>query len=185
MRKQYRYVLLILASALAGATSPPLAVDITPIQQFFLIKELKPDVERLGIIWDGSTVDVDATMKQLQRAGAASHIKVFLAEVSSLKDVAPQFRTLSRQRKVQALWVYNGKGVMDNKFARSYLIKNATSSEILIFAPDDSWVSEGASVFVQKADGGIKLVVNRASAEALALTIPEKYADRTQYLAAN
>ncbi|NNF58900.1 MAG: hypothetical protein HKN04_11745 [Rhodothermaceae bacterium] len=124
-------------------------------------------------------------MPQVQRAGASTSIKVFLAEVSNLKDVAPQFRTLVRQHDVQAIWIVDASGVISNSVARSFLIENATKKNLPIFATGDDWVSEGASVAVQKGEAGIQLRVNRAAAEAMSLQIPEKYIERTEYLAAN
>ncbi|GIV61236.1 MAG: ABC transporter substrate-binding protein [Rhodothermaceae bacterium] len=186
MRMPFRFATTLLILFVAGAAVPePLEEGPTPIQQLFVIKELKPGLERIGLIWDKNVTDTGALMPQVQRASASTGIKVFLAEVADLKDVAPQFRTLAREHQVQAIWILESTGVMDNGVTRSFIIKNATSAGLPVFAPSEAWVNEGASVAVIKDDGGISLLVNKAAAEAMSLTIPEKYLERTQYLALN
>ncbi|QXD16057.1 ABC transporter substrate-binding protein [Rhodocaloribacter litoris] len=186
MRMPHRIAVLSFVLALAGAATPVRLEDgPTPIQQMFVIKELKPDIERIGLIWDKNATDTEALMPQVQRASASTGIKVFLAEVTDLKDVAPQFRTLTREHQVQAIWILESTGVVDNSVTRSFIIKNATSANMPVFAPTEAWINEGASVAVLKKDGAISLLVNRAAAEAMSLTIPEKYLERIQYLAMN
>ena len=185
MRRTYQVALLVLALNVMGAALPTRTfTDATPMQQMFVIKELKPGIERVGIIWDPSG-NHDAIMEKIQRASTATGIKVFVGEASGLSDVGPQFRTLFREHKIEALWIVDNEGVISQSVARNFLIKEATQSGLPIFAPSRDWIDAGASVAVSKVDGSIQLFVNRAAADALSLQVPEKYLERTEYLAAN
>ncbi len=65
------------------------------------------------------------------------------------------------------------------------MIKNAVKGDILLFAPSEDWVDEGAFITMKKQDGKIFLVVNKSAADALSLTVPQKYAEHRQFLAAH
>lgn len=159
--------------------------DVTLLQRMFLVKEMKPDVQRVGVIWSKSMAENQTAVADLNRASAASGIKVITAPVADLKDVAPMFRGLVRQHNIDVLLIVEGDGVMDNKVSRGFLIKSATESGIALIAPKNDWVQEGACATFKKEADGIHLVVNKKAAEALSLTIPEKYLERTQFLALN
>ncbi len=159
--------------------------DVTPIQQLFLIKELKPDISRIGVIWDKSATSRNQILSQLERASAATGIKVIVGEVSNLQEVAPQFRTLLRDHKIEALWILEESGLLGRAATRSFLIKSATQAGMPVFAPSETWLKEGACVTWRKDAGGIQLVVNKAVAEAMGITIPNKYQNRTAFLAMN
>lgn len=174
--------LLLLTAAFPAPTAFPSGV--TPIQQMFVMKELKPDIERVGIIWD-KNVNRDDVMPQIQRAAASAGVKVFVAAVSDIKEIAPMFRDLVRTNNVNALWIVDEDRVVSSDIGRKYLIKTATEFGLPIFAPTPKWVNEGAAVALKKESDGIQLVVNKAAAQAASLKIPEKYLDRTQYLASN
>ena len=173
---------LVLVAALILAAFYPAqrASDVTPMQQMYIMKEVKPNIERLGIIWNNATHD-EETLTKIRRAGTSLKVQLFLAEVSDLSDIAPQFRSLTREHKVQAVWVIKNDGLLDSSTGKSFLIKNAVKAGLPLFAPSDDWVSEGAFIAMKKQDGGIHLVVNKSAADALSLAVPAKYAERTQF----
>nr|6K1Y_A Chain A, ABC-type uncharacterized transport system periplasmic component-like protein [Rhodothermus marinus DSM 4252] len=179
------FTVLSLLLTSAFTLFPETETEVTPIQQLFLIKELKPGIARIGVIWDKNAANRDEVLPQLQRASAATGIKVVVAEVASLQEVAPQFRTLLRDHQVEALWVLEESGLLGQAAARSFLIKNATQAGMPVFAPSETWLKEGACVTWRKDAEGIRLVVNKAVAEAMGITIPAKYQDRTAFLAMN
>lgn len=185
MRTLRLFATLSLLLTAAFVWLPQNETEVTPIQQLFLIKELKPSLARVGVIWDKNAPNRDEILAQLQRASAATGIKVIVGEVTSLQEVAPQFRTLLRDHQVEALWILEEAGLLGQTAARSFLIKNATQAGMPIFAPSETWLKEGACVTWQKDAGGIKLIVNKAVAEAMGITIPAKYQDRTTFLAMN
>lgn len=185
MRNPRLLAVLVVLATTAFALLPERATDVTPIQQLFLIKELKPDIARIGVIWDKNTANRDKILPQLERASAATGIKVIVGEVANLQEVGPQFRTLLRDHKIEALWILEEAGLLGQSATRSFLIKSATQAGMPVFAPSETWLKEGACVTWRKDASGIQLVVNKAVAEAMGITIPAKYQDRTAFLAMN
>ena len=185
MLHSVKVALLLVAATLVSAFFPaPPTPDVTPMQQMFIMKEVKPDIERLGIMWNKDAHD-EETLTRIRRAATSLKVQLFLAEVGGLNDIAPQFRTLTRKHKVQALWIVMNDGLVDSAIGKSFLTKNAVKVGIPLFAPSEDWVKEGALLSMIKKDGGLHLVVNKAVANALSITVPEKYLERTQFLATN
>lgn len=177
--------LFVLAGALLFGTAFSNAPSVTPIQQLFVMKEIKPDVERVGVIWaDDDGVQAEL-MPQLQKAGAGAGVTVFTADVNGLSDVAAAYRGLVRDNNIQVLWILTNDNVVASKNARKFLIKSTLEAGIPLLAPSDDWVDEGAPVSFKRGAEGVELVVNKAAAEALSLSFPEKYLARTQFLAQN
>lgn len=173
--------LMLVAALILSAFHPvQLGSDVTPMQQMYIMKEVKPDVARLGLIWNSATHD-EETLTKIRRAGTSLKVQLFLADVSDLSDIAPQFRELTRTHRVQAIWVIKNDGLVDSSTGKSFLIKNAMKAGLPLFAPSADWVSEGAFIAMKKQDGGIHLVVNKSAADALSLAVPAKYAERTQF----
>ncbi|GAB5518591.1 MAG: ABC transporter substrate binding protein [Rhodothermales bacterium] len=160
------------------------ASDVTPLQQLFVAKEIKPDLERIGIIWKAGD-NRDELMDKIKRAGASTGIKVFLAEADDMKDVAPRFRELTRDRKVQMIWVVQDDDLLTQDMIQSFLVKSATEALVPLLVPNSAWVDAGGTVALERADGSIKLVVNKKAIDAMALTVPAKYQEGVTYLAAN
>lgn len=177
---------LLFVVALITTASFPASVDndVTPMQQMFIMKELKPDIQRLGIIWASAGSDEEKMLK-IRRAGTSLKMQLFLAEIGGLSDIAPQFRTLKQTHNIQALWIVENDGLVDSSTGKGFLIKNALQAGIPIFAPSEDWVNAGACATMTKKDGGIHLVVNETAAKALSISVPEKYLERTQFLASN
>ena len=80
---------LLLVTALTLSTFNParLSPDVTPMQQMYIIKEIQPNIERLGIIWNKATHDEEVLLK-IRRAGTSLKVQLFLAEISDLSDIA-------------------------------------------------------------------------------------------------
>ena len=182
MRSVTRIFLLLVAASILGATTSSAKSPLTPIQQMFLLKKMKPDVEKVGIIWAKDAPGHDELMPQIKRAATSSGVKLFVSYVTSMKDVANHFRQLEREHGINALWIVDDSGVLSNDVARSFLIKNTTKSGIPMLAPSQDWVTAGASVSLQKTDGEIQIVLNKAAAAATALAVPADYENQTQYL---
>lgn len=182
MRSVSRILLLLIVASLLGATTATANPPLTPIQQMFLLKKMKPDVEKVGIIWAEDAPGHDELMPQIKRAANSSGVKLFVAYASSMKDVAGHFRSLKSEHGINALWIVDDTGVLSNDVARSFLIKNTTESGIPMLAPSQDWVTAGASVSLQKTDGEIQIVLNKAAAAATALAVPADYENQTQYL---
>ncbi len=173
---------LMLVAAVVGTAFTPASLNsgVTPMQQMYIMKEVKPDLQRVGIIWNKNTND-EATLTKIRRAGTSLKVQLFLAEVADISDIAPQFRQLTRTHKVEAIWVLEDDGLIDQKTSKNFLITSAMKAGLPLFAPSDSWVNAGAFISMKKEAGGLSLFVNKSAAAALSLTVPEKYAERTQF----
>lgn len=184
IRLPYGLIFLILV---CSAASPPRAQapDVTPLQQLFLLKELKPDVKRVGILWNEASPNRESLMKEINRATAASQLDVVVRFVTSVKDVASGFRTLLRDHDIQALWIVENDGVVDQQVAQKYVIENATKQKIVVLAPTSDWVTAGACLSFKKEDGATRIVINQTVADVVSVSIPEKYAERTEFLTLN
>ena len=173
-------IALIVALCLSAPTATAGAPPLTPIQQLYILKEMKPDIKRVGIIWKKDSPQHDALMPKVQRAAAATEVKVFMAYVQNIRDVAPSYRSLQSKHNIDVLWILEDDDTVSSNVARSFLIKTATQNGVPILAPSTSWVNAGAPVSLQKAGDSIQLVVNRAAAAATALSVPDQY--DAQYL---
>ncbi|MEM1095990.1 MAG: ABC transporter substrate binding protein [Bacteroidota bacterium] len=167
-----------------NTTSPAAESGITPLQQLFVAKEIKPDLERVGIIWKAGQ-DRQALTEQIKRASASTGVKVVLVEADEMKDVAPRFRELTRDHKVQMIWVVQDDDLLGQDVIKSFLVKNATQALVPLLVPNTEWVDAGGTVALERVDGSIKLVVNKKAIDAMSLTVPAKYQERATYLAAN
>ena len=184
MRTPIRLLALFLLPFVVAAFPRPVNNDITLLQQLFVLTEVKPSIARVGILWDKNVSHAEV-LAQIERAGASASVKIVVTEVGEMKDLAPAFRSLVRDQRIDALWVLANDKVVDTPIGRKFLIQTAAEHSIPILAPTPQWVNEGAAVALKKDAQGISLIVNRAAAKAAALTIPEKYNERVQYLAAN
>lgn len=177
---------LILVVSLAFIGTPEaLESNATPLQSLYMIKQLDPQVKTVGLMLKQSSNDSKTLMDQVNRASAALSVKIVLADVESLPDVAAQFRDLTGSYHIQALWIIGNDNVLSNSIAQSYLIKNAALQGIPLFAPNTAWVSAGACAAVVTSGGSTKLVVNQKTLNAIGLKVPAKYASVTQVLASN
>lgn len=155
---------------------------LSPIQQMFILKKIKPDVERVGIIWTEGADAHDELMPKIKRAAASNQVKLFVAYVNRPEDVSAHFRELTGKHDIQTLWIPDDSGVLQADLARSYLIKQTTKSGIPILAPSQEWVQAGASVALRKEDGDIRIVLNEAAALATSITVPDEFEDQALYL---
>lgn len=184
MRTSFRSLLAVLAVCMLAAFVTEPSADVTPMQQLYMLKELKPDVERVGIVWNKEKASEDE-LTAIRRAATSLQVQLFLAEITELSDLAPQFRNLARTHKIQGLWVVKNDGIVDSSTGRSFLVKESMKSGIAVLAPDKDWVDAGATVALKKTDDGLHLMVNQTAVNALSMAVPEKYLERTEFLAAN
>ena len=175
---------LLLMAAVVGTAFTPVSLSssVSPMQQMYIMKEVKPDLKRVGIIWNTKTND-EATLTKIRRAGTSHKVQLFLAEVADLSDVAPQFRQLTRTHKVEAVWVLENDGLVNAKSSKNFLITNAVKFGLPLFAPSEDWVDDGAFIAMKKQADGLSLFVNKSAADALSLSVPSKYAERTRFAA--
>lgn len=177
-------LVLLVTFAIVG-TPEALESNATPLQSLFMIKQILPQATTVGLMYKQSADNNNELLNQVKRASASFGVKIVLADVETLPDVAGQFRDLTSSYHVQALWVIRGSGALANSVAKSYLIKNAALQGIPLFAPNTDWVSAGACAAVVTDGGNTKLFVNQKTLNALGIKVPQKYASVTQVLASN
>lgn len=182
-----RLALVFLTLAfIASVAVPARAGDVTPLQQLFVLKEIRPDIERVGIIWNKSSADRSGLMSQVERAAASTGVRVFVAYANDISDIAGAYRDLVRQNNVQAVWIVDGSdNVVGSRMGRDFLIKNTASQGLPLVAPSEDWVEAGAHLSFYRDGSNIRLKVNRRAADAARLVIPDNFLDRTEFFAAN
>jgi ABC transporter substrate binding protein len=166
-------------------TPEALESNATPLQSIYMIKQLIPQAKTIGLMWKQTDENGSGVMDQIKRASATLGVKIVMADVENITDVAAQFRDLADSYHVEALWIIHNSDVLSSSTARGFLIKNAALQGIPLFAPDHDWVSAGACAAVVTDGGSTKLYVNQKTLNALGLKVPESDAPVTQVLANN
>ncbi len=177
-------LLLLPALLLLVAATPVSREPASHNQQLFVLKTLKPTTKSVGLMVSARfSADAEA-MESVRRAAAGAGFKIFLGTVETIRDVAPKFRDL-RGEGVDAIWVVERTGLMNERGTRSFLIENAARQRMPLLAPDASWVSEGACASVEKGGAGLTVSLNEKVLAALSITVPESLKSSAQFLAAN
>lgn len=185
--KPTRMLLFILLSTLIVSYPGFYAnsIAVTPLQQLFVIKALVPDVHIVGILVNKHTVDKNTLLPRLKRASAQVGVKVVIAEIGELKDIAKNFRELKNTHHVDTILIPGTDEIIGSEIGKKYLIKQTILNNIPLFAPTREWVSEGALLHIYKEGNKTALFVNKKTAEVLAVSIPQKYLENTRFFAMN
>lgn len=187
-------LLLVLTTLLFGTTSPhapsenpanaPVESDVGLIKQLFLLQKMKPDVQRVGLIWKKDVANQEAKLRTTKRAAASIGGKLFVGYVEDKSEVAEKFRLLTRKHDVQALWIIENDGIVDASAPRKYLVENAIEKGVPLLAPSQDWVDAGAPLTIARLDGEIRIMLNEPAADATGLQIPEKFEEKTKPIVA-
>lgn len=175
-----RNVLLFVLALGLTAAAPSRQSD--PVRQLYVLKQLKPDMESVGIVWNGRRSQSDIR-PLIQRAGTSAGVRVVIAPAETRSDVSAAFRELVGNG-VDAIWIVREDGLVDQEPSRSYLIREATRRGLPVLAPSTSWVNDGASVAVYEQGGQLQVSLNRPAVQALGMTVPASIASRVDYVAA-
>lgn len=137
--------------------------DVTPYEdQIDLIKEMVPDIERLGIIY--STGEVNS-MKQSEEAEAYAQsqgIEVDMATITTTNDLQQVAQNLMGQ--VDAIWVGT-----DNNVASAFptLIEVANDHQVPVFPAVAEMVEEGGLATVGLDQYQLGVITGQMTAEIL------------------
>lgn len=183
--KMYRFFLTLIFTLLMTGSPEALDSNATPLQQLYVMKELVPNLQTVGLIWKQSSVNSGELLPKIQRAAAATSVKVVIADAEELREIAEKFRDLTDNYRIQALWIITNDDLTGSSLGQDFLIKNSVIKGIPIFAPSTDWVSKGACATLLNEGGSVKLFVNKKTADVLKIKIPEKYMATTQFLATN
>ncbi|MDQ7054704.1 MAG: hypothetical protein Q9P14_18115 [candidate division KSB1 bacterium] len=120
---------------------------ISPLQQVFLLKQLKPQLTKIGILCDLS--QHPELPDRLARVGAQLDVKIVIKDTRQLKNVLKNFKFLVYRQAVEVVWIFPDK-VLIHPSASRYLIKEAVSARVLLIAPDSDMVKKGATPLRRK-----------------------------------
>ena len=185
LSKRFAFPMAIAFALATFGTTQALEPGVSPLQELYMIKELTNGSEIVGVMLNIGEGDHADLLTKIQRASAQTGMKVVVAEVTQLSEVAQKFRELKESYHIQVLWVPQDESVIGSPISRDFLIKNSTLSSIPLFAPNQDWVTSGACVALSLEGGSVKLYVNRKTLAALGLKVPDKYIPSTQFLASN
>ncbi|MCL4539713.1 MAG: hypothetical protein M1378_09000 [Bacteroidetes bacterium] len=178
-------VVTIVAFMAMLGTPRAAGTSATPLQSIYMMKQIVPKVTTVGIMWNKSTINVSDLLPQINRASLSVGVKVVIEDVEQIQDVSAKFRDLVENYHIQVLWILQNDDLYGSSIVKGYLIKNSTLSGVALFAPGSDWVSAGACAALMSEGGNAKLFVNQKTLTALGLTVPQQFAQTTQFLATN
>jgi len=151
------------------------------MQHFFIIKQLLPKAEKVGILIPRGMKNKDHLLKTINRAAAATGQKAYVAEVESLTDIAAQFQTLVEEYRIKAIWIPEAQEGLVDPVARDYLIQKSVLYGVALLAPEIQWVKRGACFMLLKGTSGVQLFANPKTLQALGMSIPDSFQGKTQF----
>ncbi len=143
-------------------------IRLTPLQQVFILKQLNPQIRKIGILCDLSKRG--DLPERLARISAQLQVKIIIKDTPELKNVLKNFRYLVNVQGAEVVWIFPDPA-LTHPSARRYLIKEAVSSRVMLIAPDSEMVQKGATLFAEKSADQIKVHVNSKAMQLLGLDI--------------
>jgi putative ABC transport system substrate-binding protein len=189
MRPFYKIVeivVIVLFIAVVFVSTPSaLETNATPLQSLFMIKQLIPQAQTVGVMWNQNKTNASELLPKIERASASTGVKVIVEDVEELSDVSQKFRELKDKYQVQAIWIIEDNDPMSSTVGKDFLVKNSIVNGIALFAPNTDWVSSGACAALLSDGSTVKLYVNKKTINALGIRVPDKYLQDTQFIATN
>ncbi len=154
------------AGLLTGQEAGSAIKQLSPLQQVYLLKQIKPDIKRIGILCN--LENRAALPKTLSRISAQFKIKIILYDTRKKQNLAKNFKALVKKEKADAIWVFPDE-VLNYKSATQYLIKQAVTSKIILVTHDPEQVKKGATLAARIENGDMKVYINQKAADMLGL----------------
>lgn len=181
----YRATIVLFIIAASAKTPCAVETAASPLQSIFMIKQLIPQTQTIGVIWNQLKTKTDDFLPKIERASASIGVKVVIEDAEELRDVSQKFRELNDKYHVQAIWIIEDDDPMSTELGKDFLIKNSIVNGIALFAPNTNWVSAGACASLLSDGSTVKLYVNKKTITALGIRVPDKYLQDTQFIATN
>lgn len=162
---------LLLVLLLAVCTALPSFGQATAQQQMFVLKTLRPNVQTVGLLISPQLQGRAEVERAARLAAQRSQISLVIGEVGNLGQVGPVYRQLVRDHRVNAVWVLTGDAMFNDRTARSFVIEQAARSGIVLLAPDQAWVQQGAAVAVQSAGDQLSIFVNERLSSSMSFQV--------------
>jgi putative tryptophan/tyrosine transport system substrate-binding protein len=192
----------LVASAEAPGANVTGVSDMAPVADHLaLIREITPDVKRLGVLYNPGEANSVSSVASLKEAAAAASIEIVEGPATKSADV--QAATRSLVGKVDAIYVPTDNTIVS---ALESAVSAANEAKLPLYAADTDSVARGAlaavgfnyfDVGVQTAGlvdrvlkgdspgaipvlfaSGTDLQVNKATAAAIGLELPQAVLDR-------
>lgn len=139
------------------------------LQQIFILKQLKPDLKKIGVLCEVKQhKDLKAKLGRLQKQ---AQVEFILYNIKKLPDVAKHAKNATTSKKVDALWVFADKILLDSK-TESYLVKHSIQTKVFLLAVEPELVKKGGTASIRKGQSKPVIFLNQKAIDLLALTVP-------------
>ncbi len=189
MRLFYKIVnaatVVLFVAVIFVSTPRALESNASPLQSIFMIKQLVPQTQTIGLMWNQKKTNTSEILPKIERAAASVGVKIVVEDVEELSEVSQKFWDLRDNYHIQTLWIIEDNTPMSTGVGRNFLVENSVVNGIALFAPTGGWVSAGACASLLSDGNNVKLYVNKKTISALGIKVPDKYLQDMQFLATN
>ena len=139
------------------------------LQQVFILKQLKPELKKIAVLCE---IKQHKGLKaKLGRLKKQAQVEFVLYNIKKLPDVAKHAKNATKSKKVDAIWVFADKILMDAK-TESYLVKHSIRMKVFLLAIDPDLVKKGGTASIRKGQSKPVIFLNQKAIDLLALAIP-------------
>ena len=169
-------VTLLLSVVVGGARGQE---KVTYGQNMYLMKSLLPSLKNIGVI--ASTL-TQADIQSLGRAAAALGIKVSIAEVTEIRDVASMYKRLVNDYHVDIIWIPDKNDQLLLGIGFEYLRENTVVDRIGLFVPSKKFVTKGALCSLERDNGQLTVYFNQRVASVDGIKTPAQQDNSVTYV---
>lgn len=197
---------LIASLARPGGNVTGISLDLPSVisKRLELIREIKPDARRIGVLGPGANAGVQAALRNAQATGRALGLDVQLLEASDAATISHAFQKLSVEAidalLVTQVMLLHHRQIVElaarRRLVAGYLDKEILESGgLLVFGPDRDAPYRHAADYVRRILQGARpadlpvmqpteywLGVNLRTARAMGLTIPRSVLIRADHV---
>lgn len=148
-------------------------------QSMYLMKNLMPSLQKVGII--GSTLTADE-IQSLGRAAAGLGLKVSVAQVSDVRDIAGMYKRLVNEYHVDLIWIPDESDNILLGIGFEYLQESTIVDRVGLCVPTRQLVSKGALCSVEHDNGKLTVFINRRVASVDGIKSPTEQRDGVVYV---
>ena len=152
---------------------------VTYGQNMYLMKSLLPSLQNVGVI--ASTL-TQADIQSLGRAAAALGLKVSVAQVTELRDVAAMYKRLVNDYRVDMIWIPDKNDALLLGIGFEYLRENSIVDRIGLLVPARQFVSKGALCSLERDNGILTVYFNKRVASVDGIKTPAQQGDGITYV---
>jgi|GEM_PF-2484337 len=156
-----------------AATRTHAADQEVPVKEVInTIKNMNFSTLTLGVISNGlsqSTIDqLTALQTELPR-----HMKIFVTQSKAARDVFVDFTFLVNEKEVDTILIWPSEDLQTQRVIKK-ICHMSRMKKVPIIALNDSWLEEGAAVYIKTEGSDITVMENSVVTKAMKFTIMEK-----------